>query len=203
AASPPPQAPESGDRQKPRGSPLPPPPPPRPRPRRRGREPIAIARSSPIEQHDSIEPRNSTGQDQNHHPRSQRLEVGDGSGFHGCVRSAAEKNQAGQPMNRQPALVAHAVVIGKATKQQKQIEDDDIDRTGRLRPERDEYVTDRSAAFKLYQSQENDVCDQEQDGRWPEDSMEAHRAIETAKNGLQRVSANDCEHGNGHQSNRP
>src|SRR5262245_52868379 len=33
--------------------------------------------------------------------------------------------------------------------------------------------------------------------------MEAHRAIETAKNGLQRVRANDREHGNGHQSDRP
>ena len=32
---------------------------------------------------------------------------------------------------------------------------------------------------------------------------EAHRTIKTAKNGLQRVSANDREHGNCHQSNRP
>src|SRR5690242_21255377 len=106
-------------------------------------------------------------------------------------------------MNRQPTLVAHALVIGKAAEEQKQIEDDDVDGTGRLRPERDEHVADRSAVFKLYQSQKNDVCDQEQDGRWSEDSMEAHGAIEAAKNGLQRVSANDREHGNCHQSNRP
>ena len=39
-------------------------------------------------------------------------------------------------------------------------------------------------ALKFRQSQENYVCDQEKDCRWPEDSMETHCAIETAKNRL-------------------
>jgi hypothetical protein len=38
----------------------------------------------------------------------------------------------GQSMvDRQPALIAHAVIIGQAAKQQKQIEDENIDRTRR------------------------------------------------------------------------
>ena len=79
------------------------------------------------------------------------------------MRGAAEKNEAGYPVDRQPALMAHAAIIGKAAKQQKQIEDENIDRTRRLRPERDEQVGDGSAPLKFYQSQENYVCDQEQD----------------------------------------
>jgi hypothetical protein len=68
----------------------------------------------------------------------------------------------------------------------------------RLRRERDEHVADRSAALNFYQSQENDMCDQEQDCRWPEDSMEAHRTIETAKNRLQRMGADNREHRDRH-----
>ena len=114
------------------------------------------------------------------------------------MRGAAEKNEAGQPVDRQPALIAHAAIIGEAAKQQKQIEDDNIDRTRRLRPERDEHVGDGSARLKFCQSQENYVCDQEKDCRWPEDSMEAHCAIETAKDRLEGVGADDREHGDRH-----
>ena len=49
-----------------------------------------------------------------------------------------------------------------------------------------------------YQSQKNDVCDQEQDCRRPKDFMEADCAIETAKNRLEGVGADNREHGDRH-----
>jgi hypothetical protein len=55
----------------------------------------------------------------------------------------------------------------------------------------------------LGQSQENDVYDQEHDCGRPEDSVEANRAIETAKDRLQGVGPDNREHGDRHQSNGP
>ena len=89
-----------------------------------------------------------SGQHENHDPRPQRLEIRNRSGFHGPMQSTPKKNKADKPMNKQPALVSHTMIIGKASEQQKQIEGENIDRTCRLRPKWDEHVANGTALLK-------------------------------------------------------
>jgi hypothetical protein len=119
------------------------------------------------------------------------------------VRGGTEKNRAHQPVNGKPALVLHAAVVGKSGEQQKEIESKNVDRAGRLGPERDEQVADGGAALVRCNGQENHVDDHQDDRGWTQDSVQMHRPVETAEGRLQSMGADDREQRHGHQRDGP
>ena len=75
-------------------------------------KPIRVARAEAREQHDPIHRGGSASQQQNHDPRSQRLEAGDGTRFHGRVGRAGEKDEPDDTVDREPVLVARLAFVG-------------------------------------------------------------------------------------------
>lgn len=59
------------------------------------------------------------------------------------------------------------------------------------------------ATLSLAQDEADDVHDQEQDGRRPDDAMEPHGAVEIAEHRLQRVRSDHGEQRDGHERDRP
>ena len=73
-----------------------------------------------------------------------------------------QEDQPRHPMDRKPTFITASTFVRQATKQHQQVKGDDVARTCRLGPERDERVADGDAALEVHQGHEYYVRDQEQ-----------------------------------------
>ena len=62
-------------------------------------------------------------------------------------------------VDREPVFVARLAFVGEGAKQYQHVEDDDVRRSGRVRPERDQQVAEGPTALPFNQGQADDVYD--------------------------------------------